>query len=182
MRCQICKKNEATIHLTEISNGVRTEMHLCEQCAPEQGIAVKSQIPLNELLSNLLSVQPSDDELFSSVEQQTSCPHCGFNLDEFRKEPLLGCPYDYELFEKSLLPVIQKAHNGKTTHHGKIPSKTPKDAKKQIELLNLRSQLEAAVQNEDYEMAAKLRDKINKHGSQGVSSTGYENEADRDKQ
>jgi len=165
MRCQICKENEATIHLTEISDGVRSEMHLCERCAPEQGIAIKSQIPLNELLSNLLSVQPSDDELFSSVEQEAACPHCGFNLDEFRKEPLLGCPYDYEVFEKSLLPIIRKAHNGKTTHRGKIPSKTPKEAKKQIELLNLRSQLEAAVQNEDYELAAKLRDKINKYES-----------------
>jgi len=165
MRCQICKNNEATIHLTEISDGVRSETHLCEQCASEQGIAVKSQIPLNELLSNLLSVQPSDDELFSSVEQEATCPHCGFNLDEFRKEPLLGCPYDYEVFEKSLLPIIRKAHNGKTTHCGKVPSKAPKEAKKQIELSNLRGQLEAAVQNEDYELAAKLRDKINKYES-----------------
>jgi protein arginine kinase activator len=139
-------------------------MHLCEQCAPEQGIAIKSQIPLNELLSDLLSVQPSDDELFSALEE-ASCPHCGFNLDEFRKEPVLGCPYDYEVFEKSLMPIIKKAHDGKTTHCGKIPSKTPKDAKKQMELLKLRSQLEAAVQNEDYELAVELRDKINKYES-----------------
>jgi len=164
MQCQICKKNEATIHLTEITDGVRTEMHLCEQCAPEQGIAIKSQIPLNELLSDLLSVQPSDDELFGALEE-ASCPHCGFNLDEFRKEPVLGCPYDYEVFEKSLMPIIKKAHDGKTTHCGKIPSKTPNDAKKQMELLKLRSQLEAAVQNEDYELAVELRDKINKYES-----------------
>ena len=165
MQCQICKNNEATIHLTEITNGVRTEMHLCEQCAPEQGITIKSQVPLNELLGNLLSVQPSDDELSGFEQQQEVCPHCGFNLDEFRKEPLLGCPYDYELFEKPLMPIIQKAHDGKTTHCGKIPSRTPKDAKKQIDLLNLRSRLEAAVQNENYELAAELRDKINKHES-----------------
>jgi len=75
MQCQICKKNEATIHLTEITDGVRTEMHLCEQCAPEQGIAIKSQIPLNELLSDLLSVQPSDDELFSALEEEIGRAH-----------------------------------------------------------------------------------------------------------
>lgn len=160
MQCQICNKNDATIHLTEIADGERTEMHICEQCAVEQDIAVKSHIPINELLSNLLAVQPSDDELAGPTEQKLACPHCGFTLAQFRKEGVLGCPRDYEIFEKTLLPLIEKAHDGKTTHCGKIPLKTPKDTKKQMELLNLRQQLEAAVQSEDYELAAELRDKI----------------------
>jgi protein arginine kinase activator len=160
MQCQICNKNEATIHLTEIADGVRTEMHLCELCAHEQGIAVKTNIPINELLSNLLAVQPADDQLSGRLDKSLSCPHCGFTLDQFRKEALLGCPYDYEVFEKALLPLIEKAHNCKTTHCGKFPSRVPQDAKKQIELLILRQQLEAAVQSEDYELAARLRDKI----------------------
>jgi len=162
MQCQICKKNDATIHLTEITDGNREEMHICEQCAVEQGIAVKSHIPINELLSGLLAAQPSDDDLSGQPGQQVQCPCCGITLAQFRKEAVLGCPYDYEVFEKSLLPLIKKAHSGKTTHSGKLPSKTPKDTKKQVELFNLRKQLEAAVQSEDYELAAKLRDKINK--------------------
>jgi protein arginine kinase activator len=164
MQCQICSKNDATIHLTEISDGVRAEMHICEHCAQEQGIAVKSQIPLNELLSSLLAVQPTDEELFGPSEKgaSTSCPHCGFTLEQFRKEPLLGCPYDYEVFEKPLLRLIKKAHNGKTAHCGKIPSKTSVGTKKQIRLIALRQRLEAAVQSEDYELAAELRDKIKK--------------------
>ena len=160
MQCQICNKNEATIHLTEIADGVRTEMHLCELCAHEQGIAVKTNIPINELLSNLLAVQPADDQLSEHSDRNISCPHCGFTLDQFRKEALLGCPYDYEVFEKSLLPLIEKAHDGRTTHRGKFPSRMPQDTKKQIELMNLRQQLETAVQSEDYELAAKLRDEI----------------------
>jgi protein arginine kinase activator len=160
MQCQVCQKKEATIHLTEIIEGVRTEMHLCEHCAQEEGIAVKSQLSINELLSGLLATQPSDDELFGDVEQKLSCPHCGFTLDQFTKEAVLGCPYDYEVFEKSLLPLIEKAHNGQTVHCGKVPSKMPKDTKKQIKLTALRQQLEVAVQSEDYELAAKLRDKI----------------------
>ena len=160
MQCQICKKNEATIHLTEITDGERTEIHICEHCAAEQGIAVKSQIPLNELLAGLLSVQPTDDEMFGLSEQKLSCPHCGFTLEQFRKEAVLGCPYDYEVFQKQLAPLIEKAHDGKTVHCGKVPSKTPQDTKKQIELTALRQQLEDAVQSEDYELAAKLRDKI----------------------
>jgi len=95
MQCQICNKNDATIHLTEIADGVRTEMHICERCAAEQDIAVKSHIPINELLSSLLAVQPSDDELSGPSEQKLACPNCGFTLDQFRKEGVLGCPHDY---------------------------------------------------------------------------------------
>jgi protein arginine kinase activator len=161
MQCQVCQKREATIHLTEITDGVRSEMHLCERCAQEEGIAVKSQLSINELLSGLLATQPSDDEMFGDTEHELACPHCGFTLSQFTKEAVLGCPYDYEVFEKSLLPLIEKAHDGKTVHRGKVPSKMPSDTKKQIKLTALRQQLGAAVQSEDYEQAAKLRDEIN---------------------
>jgi len=160
MQCQICNKNDATIHLTEIADGVRTEMHICERCAAEQDIAVKSHIPINELLSSLLAVQPSDDELSGPSEQKLACPNCGFTLDQFRKEGVLGCPHDYMVFERSLQPLIEKAHDGKTAHCGKTPSRAPQDTQKQMELLHLRQRLEAAVQSEDYELAAELRDKI----------------------
>ena len=160
MQCQICNKNDATIHLTEIIDGTRSEMHICEQCAVDQDISIKSHIPINELLSNLLAVQPSDDELAGPSERELVCPNCGFTLAQFQKEGVLGCPRDYEVFEKTLIPLIEKAHDGKTSHCGKIPLKTPKDTKKQMELLNLRQQLEAAVQSEDYELAAELRDRI----------------------
>ncbi len=166
MRCQICNKKEATIHLTEITDGVRTEMHICERCASEQGLAIKSQIPINELLSSLLAVQPSDDEMFGPSDKKLSCPNCGLTLEQFRKDGVLGCPYDYEVFEKSLTPLIETVHNGKTVHCGKIPSKTPEDTKKQIAQLNLHQRLEAAVQTEDYELAAQLRDKISRLDSE----------------
>jgi protein arginine kinase activator len=161
MQCENCQQNDATIHLTEIVEGVRTEMHLCERCAQEQGIVVKTQIPINELLSGLLASQSGDEGIFGEQDKKISCPHCGFTMEQYRKDAVLGCPYDYDVFEKSLLPLIKKAHDDKTTHCGKVPSKIPVDAKKQLELLNLRKQLEIAVQNEDYETAAKLRDKIN---------------------
>jgi protein arginine kinase activator len=160
----MCKKNEATIHLTEIIEGVRTEMHVCEYCANQQGISVKGQIPINELLSNLLNVQPSDEDMDELVEQDITCPHCGFTLEQFRKEPLLGCPYDYEVFDKSLASIIEKAHDGNTVHRGKVPSKASDSEKKQIELLKLRQELDAAVRKEDYETAARLRDTINRLG------------------
>ena len=161
MQCQICSESEATIHLTEITDGARSEMHICERCATEQGIAVKSQIPINELLSSLLAVQPSDEELADPAAQELVCPNCGFNMEQFRKEGVLGCPHDYDVLESALMPLIEKAHDGGIAHCGKIPSNASHDTKAQMELLELRRQLEKAVHDEDYELAAKLRDKMN---------------------
>jgi protein arginine kinase activator len=161
MQCEICQSREATIHLTEISEGVRTEMHLCEQCAQEQGVGVKNYIPLNELLSNLLAVGPKDDESAGGKQGKDEiCPHCGWTLEKFREKAVLGCSYDYEVFEKQLTPLIQKAHDGAKAHCGKIPVRMPKDSKIQIEVAQLRRQLDDAVRSEDYELAAKLRDKL----------------------
>jgi protein arginine kinase activator len=160
MQCEVCQSREATIHLTEISDGVRTETHLCEQCAQEQGVGAKSYIPLNELLSNLLSVGHKENESGGPAQGGEVCPHCGYTLEKFREKAVLGCPHDYEVFEKELLPLIQKAHDGAAAHCGKIPSRMPKDEQMQIEIANLRRQLDEALRCENYELAAKLRDKL----------------------
>jgi protein arginine kinase activator len=163
MQCQHCKEHTATIHLTEINNGQRIETHLCESCAREQGLAVKNQIPLNELLSTLLAIQGppqgasgGDDIMLDDIE----CPFCGMTLKRFRKELLLGCAHDYDVFGKVLQPIIERSQGGNTTHQGKVPSKVPADRKKQVGLVSLRRQLDVAVKAEDYEKAAELRDKI----------------------
>jgi protein arginine kinase activator len=161
MQCQICNKRTATIHLTEITEGVRSEMHVCEHCAAEQGIAAQGQVSINELLTNFLASQPSDEEIMgSSIEPEQKCPDCGFTLDRLRKEGTLGCPRDYEVFEQGLMPLIERAHNGGTTHCGKVPEKAPGATKKIAGLTALRQQLDAAIRSEDYERAAELRDKI----------------------
>lgn len=163
MLCQLCKKQSATIHLTEIQNGHREETHLCEGCAEQQGLSIKSQIPLNELLSTLLSAQghakggPKDED---STAAGTACPTCGMTLKEFGKKSLLGCPGDYDLFKPQLEPLIEKSQAGHNRHCGKVPSRTPKQAKHQIELAQLQKDLDAAVRAEDYESAATLRDRI----------------------
>jgi len=162
MHCQICKKKDATIHLTEITDGKRIDMHLCETCAQEHGIAVKSQIPINELLSNLLAVQPTDEDFADPGEKQAVCPHCGISLEQFQKQGVLGCPYDYEVFAEQLEPLILKAHDGRTVHAGKVPARAPENTKRQIRRLELKQQLEEAVRIEDYERAAALRDELNR--------------------
>lgn len=163
MLCQGCKERAATIHLTEINNGQRCETHLCPQCAQQQGLSVKAQIPLNELLNTLLSVkaesQESSDTSTADMAEH-ACPVCGMTLKRFAKTPLLGCPHDYTEFQAQLLPLIERSHSGQTHHCGKVPARTCERDHKEIELIALRRQLDQAVKNEDYEAAAGLRDKI----------------------
>ena len=159
MQCQVCKQRSATIHLTEITDGVRQEAHFCEECAVQQGVAAKSQLSVNELLSNLLQAEPSDEEVFGDPGQ-AACPHCGFTLGRFRKDGVLGCPHDYEVFQAALTPLIEKAHNGRSRHMGKIPARLPDVTKCAIARSQLQDRLQKAVQQEDYETAATLRDQI----------------------
>ncbi len=161
MLCQACKEHTATIHLTELADGQRCETHLCQQCAESQGLTIKSQIPLNELLNTLLSAGPeAASDSSASPQSDHPCPGCGMTLKRFSKESLLGCPHDYEEFENELTPLIEQTQNGKTQHVGKIPTRVPAQHHKDIELKNLQRQLAAAIKNEDYETAAQLRDQI----------------------
>jgi protein arginine kinase activator len=161
MLCQLCKQRTATIHLTEIANNQRNETHLCQECAQEQGLAVKAQIPLNDLLNTLLAQSAAaEQEASEKPSTEHACPDCGMTLKRFAKESLLGCPQDYKEFADELTPLIEKNQNGKIHHCGKMPSRTPDMSRKEIELTALKRQLEQAVRNEDYETAAKLRDRI----------------------
>jgi protein arginine kinase activator len=163
MLCQACKEKSATIHLTEINNGQRCETHLCSRCAQQQGVSIKTQIPLNELLNTLISVKPQGDEQAQpslDAAADHPCPVCGMTLKEFASEPLLGCPHDYSEFQEQLLPLIERSQGGQSHHSGKVPSRTGDQDRKNIELINLRRQLDQAIKNEDYETAAGLRDQI----------------------
>lgn len=162
MLCQNCKTQTATIHLTEITNGHRVETHLCQACAQKQGLAIQTQIPLNELLSTLLSVPPEAAGASQSPQEQKTCPHCGMTLQRFSKETLLGCPQDYDVFEKNLLPLIHRTQNDRSEHCGKVPASAGQAQEKQLRLAQLRRKLEEAVRREQYETAARLRDEIRK--------------------
>ena len=161
MQCQRCKKNTATIHLTEIATGQRIETHLCEACAQEQGLAVKSQIPLNELLSSLLASQAENYDPDTDAKPQTdiTCPSCGITISDFQKQGLLGCPHDYEVFGDSMEQLLERIH-GSTRHLGKVPPQGGKDSVKARAVYSLRKELERAVKEENYERAAELRDRI----------------------
>lgn len=154
VQCQRCKKQAAVIHLTEIDKGESRERHLCEQCAAEEGLTQKPAI-LNELVTSLLVQKAGAKEMAALV-----CPHCKLTFAEFRNGGLLGCPHDYEAFEKALVPLIERAHEGASHHVGKIPRRRRGEAPPADDLIRLRQELNKAVSLEQYEKAAQIRDRI----------------------
>ncbi len=160
MKCDNCNKT-ATVHLTEIKSGKKIEKHLCEQCAAQnEGLPVKSHMPINELLTNFVMAHSG---LAAAKEAGTACEHCGMSWSDFRQGGLLGCPHDYQLFERDLTPLLQRAHENNTHHIGKVPARRGGSGvpmKRQVDVSKLRKELGKAVEAEDYERAAKLRDQI----------------------
>ena len=158
MKCDLCNK-PATVHLTEIRNGKQLEKHLCEQCAAQaEGLPVKAHTPINELLTNFVMAHSGIQK-----EQGLACEQCGMAWAEFRQGGLLGCEHDYTVFERDLTPLVQRAHEGAAHHVGKVPTRkgsTGVPMKRTIDLAKLRKELQRAIEAEDYERAAKLRDQI----------------------
>jgi protein arginine kinase activator len=159
--CQRCKKQPATIHLTEIIHDEKRERHLCEDCAHEEGVAVKAQINLQDILSGMLEAHQT-----AGKEANLTCPDCGMTYAEFRNQGRMGCPHDYEAFAEPLAEVLDKVH-GSREHLGKMPRRAGADTHGQRELMQLRRQLQEAVESEHYEEAARLRDLIKKKETAG---------------
>lgn len=156
-KCDKCDK-PATIHLTEILDGQKMEKHLCEDCAEAEGITIKANIPISQLLEDFVLQTVGENE--EASPPPPSCELCGMTFAEFREKGQLGCPNDYEVFREQLLPILARAQDGNTQHVGKTPRRAGKAQQKQMEILRLRSQLKQAIAAEQYERAAELRDQI----------------------
>ena len=161
MKCDNCK-NAATVHLTEIKNGKKIEKHLCENCATQnEGLNTnKAHMPINELLTNFVMQHSGTQQ---KTQEGLSCEHCGITWAEFRQNGMLGCEHDYPTFEKELTPLLQRAHEGAAHHVGKVPARRGGSGvpmKRSMDVSKLRKELARAVETEDYERAAKLRDSI----------------------
>jgi protein arginine kinase activator len=154
-KCQRCQSSPATLHITEIiSDSKFEEVHLCEQCAPKYFQDAQGKPAASKALT-----KETATEIDEGVFGQQECPNCGLKFVEFRNSGRLGCPHDYQAFREDLLPLLENIH-GETRHVGKTPRRYPQTKKTEQELTQLRNRLKQAVTREDYEEAAKLRDRI----------------------
>lgn len=156
MLCDICKKNPATVHLTEIIDDQMNELHLCEECARQKSVQMEQQFGLSDLLAGLAEFnKPNQDK----EAQDLKCPNCGLAYSDFKKIGRLGCGECYSAFKKYLGPLLKRIH-GSNMHVGKTPLRVAVALKKRIDISELRQKLQKAVQAEAFEEAARLRDQI----------------------
>lgn len=155
-KCGRCAK-PAVLHITEIRQGDVQALHLCEGCAKEYLSSAEAGGPPADDVATAEASEGSGAE----AEEETGpvCPNCGISFKEFRRQGRLGCPHDYTAFHAELMPLLENIH-GETQHIGKVPKRAPKASQHQFRLIRLRNRLKAAVDEELYEEAARLRDEI----------------------
>ena len=170
LKCTSCDQAVAGIHVLEIHNQfeISQSLHLCEECAAGFGI-VASKPPhhlIGGITANVLVHGTSHRRLESGG---AVCPGCHLTHAEFKLRGRLGCPRCYEVFRASLLPLLDRVHDG-TSHRGRFPAHSPKLCAPSVtDLGELRTKLQAAIANERYEEAARLRDQIQR-GETGTAS------------
>jgi len=169
MQCENCREREAVIHLTQIVNNSVTTMHLCEPCAAEKGVetgASVAKFPLGDFLASLgkgTATEPTEAGL------DVPCKACGATLRDFRSSGRLGCARCYDNFATHLRDLLRRLH-GSTRHEGEayrfgkaaLPAATDQAAEREPanELDGLREQLRKAIEAENFERAAEIRDRI----------------------
>lgn len=158
MLCQICEKNNATIHFTKIINGNIEERHVCDSCAKKS----------NDLDFNLpFSFQKIFTGLIDSIQEgqqkvrNISCPRCGLTYTKFMEIGKFGCSDCYETFKEDVESLLKGIH-GHNEHKGKVPKNANNRILQKREIETLREELEKAIEKEDFEKAALLRDEIKK--------------------
>lgn len=164
MLCNHCKKKEAKIYYTEIINGEKKEQHLCEECAAEytsffvMDSFQNKESWLGGLLSGLL-------DGLSVKAAEPVCKKCGMTLDAFLKNGHIGCTECYESFGENFSRLLRNIQGG-DTHNGKVPKGYSPKAKAEVKKAvlteedKLRLKLQQAIEKEEFEEAARLRDEI----------------------
>lgn len=159
MLCDDCGKRVATVHITKIENGKKSDFHLCEQCAmSKNSISINTSFSINDLLTGILN---NTDYFPIKVDflEELKCSVCGLSYKRFRETGRFGCSNCYKTFGDRLNPLFRRLH-GNISHLGKIPVRAGGKMKKVREIEKLKAALNFAVKNEEYEKAAEIRDRI----------------------
>jgi protein arginine kinase activator len=156
MQCCVCKEKAATVHLTQIVGDKMQKLDLCEECAKAKGINDPTSFAMADLMLGLGASQELEQ---SSAGVELKCPRCGFSQADFKKSGRLGCPDCYKTFAEGLASLLKTMHKG-TRHIGKAPEALRATRETSDRLKQLQKRLSKAIDEENYETAASLRDEI----------------------
>ena len=157
MVCDNCHERDAVVNLTTIENNAVRQLHLCEQCAAERGVETTSATPKHPLGEFLQAVQA---QTVPASADAGKCAFCGLTMKDFRATGRMGCSRCYSTFEPSMRELLRRVH-GNPRHAGRAYH-APKDEvlEKASVLGELREKLRRAIEQEQFEVAAQLRDRI----------------------
>lgn len=155
MLCCICKEREATVHYTKIDGDKVQKVDLCEECSKTKGV----NDPVGFELADLLLGLGAAKEMEQSSGVEVKCSRCGFTQADFKKAGRLGCPECYKTFAEGLESLLKTMHKG-TRHIGKVPEALRQSRELSERLKTLQKKLSKAVEDENFEQAAALRDEI----------------------
>jgi len=158
--CDICGRPGAVVRLTQVVDDETKTSFLCEKCAAEKGIQT-STYSTNLHLADFLAKMGGDKPAASGeVQEDLTCPFCGLTNGGFKDVGRLGCPQCYSTFEAYLRGLLRRIHGG-TQHVGKVYlPPDPTVSEREMRLEALRRKMERAIDTEDFERAAELRDQI----------------------
>ena len=160
MLCQNCQKRIANVHYTQIINDQKVEMYLCDQCAKSnEKLSFSSSFSVEDFLSEILGIKSSTQSYAVPIQKQVVCDKCEMSYEEFEKAGRLGCSDCYEAF-KERLEVLMKRLHGNVEYRGKFPKNICDKQKASMEKVKLKELLNKFIQEEEYEKAAQIRDKI----------------------
>lgn len=164
MKCENCGNKEATVHLTQIQEGQKVQLNLCKECARKKGFGNPLDdvpFPLAEFLAGMVK-----DGTTETGEQvgDLECPGCGMKFVEFSKIGRFGCGRCYRAFEKPLEDLFRRIH-GSTIHRGRTPRSRSGPKTPLAEEIKLKEELRQAIENENFEEAASIRDRLRALGS-----------------
>lgn len=159
MLCQHCQERPANVHFTQVINNRKAELYLCEKCANEKGqFGFGPSLNISDFLSGFIGYG-NGSQYVEAEHREERCNICGMSYEDFRKTGKLGCSNCYRIYGEKLNPVLKRLH-GNTGHTGKAPAKISKSMNISKEIETLKDSLAKAVQNEEYEKAAEIRDRI----------------------
>lgn len=164
MLCHDCKKRESQVHLTQILNNEKSSLSLCKECAAARGFHSPLEnvpFPLAEILSGMATEMPATRK--KEDRESVVCPKCGLSFDDFARQGRFGCGACYSAFRALLEPIMRKIH-GASLHRGQTPTLAGTEGKNDSlpvkEEERLESELKKAIETEDFERAAEIRDKL----------------------
>ena len=157
MQCSLCKEKPATVHLTQIVGDKMQKLDLCDDCAKAKGVNDPTHFPWGADLMLGLGAAQEIEQAAGGLELK--CPRCGFTQADFKKSGRLGCPECYRAFSEGLSGLLKTMHKG-TRHVGKAPEKFRASTQHADRMRVLQKKLEKAIESENFEEAAQLRDEI----------------------